>query len=185
MNSPFEIQTAAPPSFQAAHDLLKWALYYGGLGWRIIPTHFATPRGCSCKNGSRCPEGNIGKHPVLTGWQKHATSDLRQIERWWRGKFRGHNIGLLTGPESGVIVIDIDDDEAAYIVAERGLPPGPVAITGRGGAGRHYFLAHPGYHIKNKSKPYPGMDIRGDGGFLVLPPSLHRLGTYYQWEVSP
>jgi len=177
MSALFEIQT---PSFYAAPDLLKWALHYGRLGWRIVPTYFPTPRGCSCKHGGKCPDP--GKHPALKGWQAAATCDLRQIENWWKGKYRGHNIGLLTGPESGVIVLDVDDEEGAYLLAEKGLDPGPVAITGRG---NHYFFAHPGFTVKNKVKPYPGIDIRGDGGFLVLPPSLHHTGIYYQWEKQP
>lgn len=183
MSALFEIQT---PTWKPAPDLLRWALHYARLGWRIVPTHYATPTGCSCKKGSKCPESDKGKHPALVRWQKYATASPREVERWWTGRFRGYNIGLLTGPESGVIVLDVDDEEGAYLVAERGISPGPVSLTGRAnGQGRHYFLQHPGYAIPTKTKPFPGVDIRGDGGFVVLPPSLHWTGNYYKWEVSP
>lgn len=183
MSALFEIQT--PPSFQPAPDLLQWALYYGRLGWHIVPCYFPTPTGCSCGR-RKCPDQDRGKHPALTGWQKHATSSQRQIERWWTGRFRGYNIGLATGAQSGVIAADIDDEEGAYLLAEKGFPPGPISISGRpSGWGRHYFFQHPGYHVQNKVKPFPGIDIRGDDGFLVLPPSLHASGNLYRWEVEP
>jgi hypothetical protein len=181
MSALFEFQT---PTFQAHPDLLKWALHYGRLGWHIFPVPFPTARGCSCWHGQKCPDP--GKHPALKGWQKAATADLGQIAKWWKGKHRGYNIGLLTGPQSGVIVLDVDDEEGAYLVAEKGLPPGPVAITGRAsGAGRHYFFQHPGYRVKNKTETFTGIDTRGDGGFIVLPPSLHSSGNYYRWEIAP
>src|SRR5262249_125364 len=62
-------------------------------------------------------------------------------------------------------------------------PATVVSLTG--GGGRHLLFAHPGRTIRNKVGLRPGLDVRGDGGYIVLPPSLHASGNRYVWERDP
>ena len=63
-----------------------------------------------------------------------------------------------------------------------GIPDTVTNLTG--GGGTHYLFQHPGHSIPNKVELFPGIDVRGDGGQIVLPPSLHESGRRYAWEVS-
>jgi hypothetical protein len=96
-----------------------------------------------------------------------------------------HNIGIVTGAASGIVVIDVDaggEETLARLEREHGpLPPTVMARTG--GGGRHIYFRHPGVPVKNdvKKRLAPGVDIRGDDGFVVAPPSLHKSGNLYEW----
>lgn len=181
-------------------EFVDEVLRYSTLGWRIHPLHFTTRLGegvlCSCRAGYDCTRP--GKHPVLRDWQEAATADPATIRRWWTHTYGGANIGLATGAASGVIVLDVDLDKggAQSLLQLSGasslsrLPAehfaAPMASTGHGW---HEYYRHPGGHIPNfvefggKAK---GLDLRADGGNVVLPPSMHYTSVRYAWKsVTP
>jgi putative DNA primase/helicase len=85
-------------------SLLEFTLQYAGRQWRIFPLHSVQAGRCTC--GRDCGK-NAGKHPRVKGGFKVATTDVRQIEAWWR-KWPDANIGIATGAVSGLVVVDID-----------------------------------------------------------------------------
>jgi hypothetical protein len=111
---------------------------------------------------------------------KDATTDTKKIQKWWR-LTPDANIGVATGAVSGVVVIDVDgpDGEASLAKLEDQHGPVPVTFTVRTPRGRHVYVRHPGGKVKNSAgKLGPGLDIRGDGGYAVLPPSVRPDGPY-------
>lgn len=132
------------------------------------------------------------KVPLTRNGCKDATTDAAQIKAWWQ-KYPNANIGLATGSVSqNVFVIDLDIDEDRGIDGYHSLedwqrehgdfPETWTAITGRGG----YHLYYRGNgKIKNRAGIIDGVDIRGNGGYVVAPPSIHKNGRRYDWEYSP
>lgn len=132
------------------------------------------------------------KVPLTRNGCKDATTDAAQIKAWWQ-KYPNANIGLATGSVSqNVFVIDLDIDEDRGIDGYHSLedwqrehgdfPETWTAITGRGG----YHLYYRGNgRIKNRAGIIDGVDIRGNGGYVVAPPSIHKNGRRYEWEYSP
>jgi hypothetical protein len=118
---------------------------------------------------------------------KDATIDPVRVESWWLVS-PNNNIAIATGAISGVFVVDVDglDAEAALrtLEAEHGTLPTTVEVVT--GAGRHIWLKHPAdTTIANSaSKIAPGIDIRGDGGYALTPPSIHPSGKAYAWSVD-
>jgi hypothetical protein len=168
-------------------DQLRAAQTYAKkFGWRVFPVYSVREDGvCSCRN----PEDHsIGKHPRINEWQKTATTDAAQIAKWW-GQWPDANIGVACGEGSGIVVLDIDkrhggDDSLAFLEEKHGkLPETPQVLTG--GGGTHYFFRHPGQKIPNSAgRVGPGIDIRGDGGYVLVPRSNHSSGRLYEWEVT-
>lgn len=96
------------------------------------------------------------------------------------------NIGLVCGAVSKLVVLDIDGDEGFQTLRDRGLKI-PDTSTVKTGRGKHYYFLHPGQPVRNFAKgtagfPLPGIDFRGDGGYVVAPPSVHATGARYQFE---
>lgn len=122
-----------------------------------------------------------------------ASNNAAVVEKWWT-RFPQANIGIATGKHNGIIVIDVDKDPEKDIDGDEGLkelektlgklPETWEAITGRGG--RHLYFKYPeGHTVKNSASAIArGVDVRGDGGYVVAPPSVHKNGTKYEWEVS-
>jgi hypothetical protein len=111
---------------------------------------------------------------------KEADKDLSAIRRWWN-RLPDSNLGVATGAASGIVVIDVDGPagEAALRELNLRLPPTLEAATGRG---RHIFLAAPsGAPSKTFSA---NLSVRGDGYYVVAPPSLHVSGKRYSWANS-
>lgn len=95
------------------------------------------------------------------------------------------NLGLITGAVSGRFVVEADSQEALDFLVSRGLPASPE-IQSSQPCKRHFHFKHPGFTVSNSaSKIFAGVDVRGDGGYAVLPPSIHKTGVAYQWIVSP
>jgi len=149
--------------------LLEAALAYGARGWAVHPTQ--------------------GKVPRLDDWTNVASSNEKIIRTWWK-QWPADNIGLVTGSRSGLVVLDVDVDPEKAIDGEATLAglvaryePLPItaeARTGRGG--RHLYFKHPGHLVKTQAGALGlGLDIRGDGGQVIAPPSLHPNGTTYAW----
>lgn len=186
------IPPAPPQPPQAAPmNMLPAALAYAQkLGWPVIPLHSVKDGHCTC-NRVACK--NQGKHPLgnlVPNGLKDASVDPEVITQWWRTA-PWANIGVVTGVISGLAVLDVDTvkggDESLFEIQQKHgkLPDTVMAVTGSGG--NHYLLKHPGPEIKIKnsvSNLGRGLDIRGDGGYIVVAPSLHLHGRRYEWELS-
>jgi hypothetical protein len=164
-------------------SLLDSALSYAKRGWYVFPIHWPINGKCSCNN-PHCE--SQAKHPLTQSGFKDATTDPKIINEWWE-KWPSANIGIATGTVSGIIVIDIDNPEAKEEV-KRILPSdydiNSVArsVTGRGW---HLVFAHPGVEIKNRTGILSKVDVRGDGGYFIVEPSVHITGKKYKWQVVP
>src|SRR5262249_55197685 len=130
-----------------------------------------------CKSHGKHPLGDL----VPKGF-KDATTDEKTINRWWR-KYPDAGLGMPTGAESGMIVIDIDSkkgrDGTLALKKLRHLPPLPktrTALTPSGGT--HLYFKDPGGIRSSTDRLGVGLDVRGDGGYVVLPPSH---GGLYKW----
>lgn len=129
-----------------------------------------------------------GKKPLTAHGVKDATKDPAIVKGWWQ-TWPQANIGIATGQVSGgLCVIDMDIDEDKGLNGYKSLrdwqdrhgiiSPSWLCKTGRGGY-HYYFIADE--HIGNRVGVIPGVDIRGDGGYIVAPPSIHPNGNPYEW----
>lgn len=143
---------------------------YLARGWSVVPV-----------------EGG-GKRPLVK-WEpfQHTCAKTRDIGRWFR-RWPNANVAIVTGMVSGLVVLDVDigqggDDSLLDLERRFGqLPETVEAISG--GGGRHIYFAHPGFDLRNRVGFAAGLDLRGDGGMIVAPPSVHPNGRRYEWEVS-
>jgi hypothetical protein len=91
---------------------------------------------------------------------------LEDLEAWFR---EGEaNVGIVTGALSGIVVVDLDGPDGEQSARALTLPRTPIVQTPRG---RHFYFRHPGGHVPNAAGVRPGVDVRGDGGYVVAPPS--------------
>jgi hypothetical protein len=124
------------------------------------------------------------KTPATSHGFKDATADRAVWARWFSNGDAG--IGLPTGITSGIAVIDIDprnggEESLVKIEAEHGpLPESAVSDTGGGGRHLLYLVDQP----LRSFKLAPGIDLKVDGGYIVLPPSIHPSGALYRWASS-
>ena len=148
--------------------MIEQVLSYVNRGWAVFP----------CKN----------KIPLTAHGYKDASTDLEIV----RQMFNGHqspNVAIATGKPSGIFVVDVDVKNGAggsesleELEREYGeLPHTVEALTWSGG--RHIFFKYPEKGIGCKTGIRPGIDIRGDGGYVIAPPSVIE-GRGYEWEVS-
>jgi len=153
------------PGTSDTHDALRdAALDYAQRGWSVIPLK---PR---------------DKRP-LVAWEAYQTqrASVEQVREWW-DQYPGANVGLVTGAISGIVVLDVDGPDGEASLAGKDIPVTPSVATGKG---RHIYLAHPGGTIKNFARKLPGLDLRGDGGYVVAPLSVHPSGRVYTWIDGP
>src|ERR1700758_4094114 len=117
------------------------------------------------------PCAPMRKIPATARGCKDATTDTVAIQTWWQENPR-YNLGIATGAISGIFVVDIDGDgdddgevELRKLTDQHGaLPPTVEVITARG---RHLYFKHPAVLVRNSAgKVAPGIDVRGDGGFV-------------------
>jgi hypothetical protein len=154
------------------------ALDHARRGRRVFPLYEPTENGCACGN-SECT--NVGKHPRLRDWQRKATTDPDRIARWWKATPNA-NVGIATG--QGLFVLDLDGEQARSAAAELDLPATSSARTGRVDGGTHLLFSVPAdLELRSASGKTiaPGIDGRGDGGFIVAAGSLHSSGNRYAW----
>ena len=132
------------------------------------------------------------KFPLTINGFKDGVTDLEQVRAWWT-KHPTANIGIATGIKSGVWVLDIDADkggEKSLAEIEQRFYPLPATvevITGSGGRHLYFRLrAFDGAPTIRCSvgKVAAGIDIRGEGGYVVAPPSIHPSGRPYSWSVD-
>lgn len=144
-------------------DLAAWWKFYSDNGYSTIPLK------------------TRGKIPFLA-WTKYQTTRATPEEiNYWIKKYKDNNVAILTGAISGIIVLDIDGPEGWRYLKEHGFvpPPTPRVQTSPGKA--HFYFKHPGYEIRNQTNADVKIDIRGDGGYVVAPPSIHETGSHYSW----
>jgi hypothetical protein len=126
------------------------------------------------------------KRPATANGLKDATTDPAVIEQWWRQE-PTRNIAVTTGAASRIFVVDVDGFEAEtelrkLEVAHGELPPSIESITARG---RHVYFKWPVMPVRNSAgKIAPGIDVRGEGGYVLVPPSVHPSGRCYTWSVD-
>ena len=179
-----------PGGFSAsAHKretVLDYAMLYTSLGWAVIPLHHIAHGRCSCGNPDcRSP----GKHPRTPNGLSDATLDETTIRSWWSA-WPDANIAIATGTASGFWALDVDPRNGgdtsleALESAVGGWPDTVEQLTG--GGGRHLvFVYPPNVRIRSgNNKLGPGLDVKSDGGYIVVEPSNHISGTNYVWEGS-
>lgn len=141
------------------------ALRYVGLGWSVLPVR---------------PDE---KRPYMTNWleyERHrATAD--QVDGWF-SSLSGAGVGAVTGKVSGMVVLDVEAD-CPYPVEDllRRWPTQLYSRTGSGGYHLYYLYPQGVGRVSNRVRIFEGADLRADGGFIVLPPTLHASGGRYEW----
>lgn len=130
-----------------------------------------------------------GKQPLTPRGFKDATIDPAIIDSWWTS-FPDAQIGIPTGPPSQIIAIDCDGEKGIRDFEELEGQHLPIARTIRsrtGGNGLHVIFAYPSdERIGNRTKVGgTSIDVRGDGGYIIVAPSDHKSGRNYEWEISP
>lgn len=177
---------------------MRVALAYAERGWPVLPLWWpvAGPKRCACPDpecGAPHPErpgelaGNPAKHPVgrlVPRGKDQASTDSAVITRWWTLCPRA-NVGIVTGAASGLVVLDVDgpagQSSLRSLVDHYGRFRAAWARTGSGGW--HAYFAHPGVPVLNSVRLLgDGLDVRGDGGYIVAPPSVHVAGDRYRWQ---
>ena len=147
--------------------MMDYALMYAARGWAVFP----------CKPREKVP---ATAHGVLD-----ATTDLDQIRTWWTGR-PDCNIGLACGEPSGVVALDIDPRSGGQefwdaMIDESGQLPEGVIESQTGGGGTHYLFAYAGQANIDLA---PGVEVKSNGKYIVVPPSIHPSGNPYEWELS-
>lgn len=130
-----------------------------------------------------------GKRPLIA-WEpyQHRPPLPSEVARWW-ARWPEANLGIVTGSVSGLIVLDVDPEKGgraslAALEAEHGRLPATVEVA-TGGGGRHCYFRHPGGRVACAVGLRPGLDLRGDGGYVVAPPSIHPSGRPYVTVSAP
>lgn len=166
---------------------LPYALRYAAAGLRVHPLWEVDPHTqiCACPKGAECPEKQRGKHPRLSGWQEKASIDEAQVRQWWT-RAPDAGIGIATGQASNLWVLDVDGPDAmAWYdaqVVEHGLTPTLGVRTSRGA---HLYWSWPADAVvRNAQGVRPNVDVRGEGGYVCAPPTMHRSGKRYEWVMS-
>lgn len=178
-------------------EFLEAALEHARRGWPVFPCNPMPDLPSAKKKQAKSPfvgnkrDANFKKIPKTGGLYK-ATTDEKQIRAWWK-KWPKALIAVRTGKASGVFVVDLDprgeevlaDVEKRLIDAVGELPPGLRSITQSGGA--HYWFNLPDGEEtpRNATKKLEAIDWRGDGGYVIVPPSVMLDGKAYTWAVGP
>ena len=143
------------------------ALDYLDRGWSVIPIHEKAKRPAV---------------PWKVYQKRHAKK--KTVHEWFR-RSPNYNVGIVTGELSGLVVVDVDprhDGDKSLHRLEQENGPLPVTLESiTGGGGRHLYFAHPGSEVHNRVGILAGIDLRGDGGCIVAPPSIHPSGKPYRW----
>src|ERR1044072_8720330 len=145
-------------------------LYAAEWNFAVFPAHsIRQDPSCSAR---RADCHTPGKHPLTTDGFKSSSKDLSRVKDWWR-QYPQANIAIATGKVSNIVVLDVDPRHGGFdSLAKYQLPQTMKARTG--GGGEHYFFRPGEREIRNSAgKLGAGLDIRGEGGYVVAPPSNH------------
>jgi putative DNA primase/helicase len=146
------------------------ALGYASLGWAVFPIK---------------PKDKI---PATEHGFKNATTDADKIRAYWQAN-PSANIGLACGA-SHLVVVDVDAkagglDTWRELRASLGQIIEQAIVSETGGGGYHYLYRANGEAIRNSAgKLGVGIDVRAEGGYIVVPPSVHPSGRVYQWALG-
>ena len=167
----------------ASNPRLAAALMLEASGLSVLPWAY--------KNGEKCPTRYwaVGEFDPMT------SNDVRQ---WWMSH-PTDNIGVITGETLGsgkrrptdIVGIDLDTKEALAWAAANLATTSWRTKTGREGGGEHWVYRLPeladGQYIKTcrNHAGINGLDVRGRGGYISVPPSMHKSGNLYQWISRP
>ncbi|MBL8696380.1 MAG: bifunctional DNA primase/polymerase [Planctomycetes bacterium] len=149
-------------------DLVSAALFYARAGWRIFPI------------------AEREKRPLTSHGFKDASKELPKIESWWT-QWPNANIGFPTGADQGIVVLDVDPrngGEASFdALGALGITIDRTWVSNTGGGGRHYFFRCPEGSTRSRTNFFGsgGLDWKGEGGYVILPPSIHSSGASYCW----
>lgn len=128
-----------------------------------------------------CAGDTMGKTPLVRWKIYQAILPTEAEVRTWWARWPNANIGMATGSLSGILVLDADGTEARKeCLRLGGLNQTPTVWTGKIG-GAHFHLQYPGGDVRNFARKLPGTDMRAQGGYVLLPPSLHASGNSYRW----
>jgi bifunctional DNA primase/polymerase-like protein/primase-like protein/D5-like protein len=188
-------QVAAPPGLRAAQvdagdhspgTMLQAALEYAQAGFRVFPVHAIRAGACSCGGGKGCAPGKHPIGPLVPKGVKDASVEVQKIEAWW-SRVPDANIGIATGATSDLVVLDVDGPLGEQTLTDFETRYGALPRTRqvKTGKGRHLYFRYPAKvtHLKSVARKNLGLDVRGDGGYVVAPPSLHASGRRYEFEV--
>lgn len=149
-------------------ETARAACEYLARGWSVLPLR---PR---------------DKRPLMP-WEslQNARPSEADVAHWFQ-RWPDANVGIITGEISNLVVLDIDPQHGGGFSLERlerqfGSAPATVEAA-TGGGGRHLYFAHPGTLARNRAGIAQGIDLRGDGGYIVAPPSIHPSGGRYVWR---
>lgn len=161
-------------ALEAAHTYVK-------RGWQCVPLYGVKDGACACPTGAACP--SAGKHPHGRGGRWNVLSGGADVQAWYDDN-PADNLGIVTGPKSGIFIFDVDPehggmDSLQQVVREYGAMT-PTRIIETGSVGLHYYYRHPSNFVVYNSTNYiaKGIDIRGEGGQVVAPPSVSNKGGY-------
>ncbi len=146
-------------------EMLEWALKYAEMGLSVIPV-------------------SQDKKPIIP-WEPYQKkkASKKEIEDWFT-KYPNANIGIVTGKVSGIAVIDIDDPDLKNkeLDAIEMLASPPIVTTPRGG--KHQWFAYPNTEVRNRTALFNKVDFRGEGGYVVAPPSSNGNKKQYVWKTD-
>ena len=179
----FEFYTCQPPE-----PLAEAAIFYASCGLPVFPLHHAKGDWCSCGEALWGRHGDlvhsqVGKHPIPRHGFQDATKNPVLVARWW-SHFPTANIGVPTGTPIGLLVVDMDpknggDQTLCRLQADHPFPPTYTVRTPSGGL--HFYFSTLGVDPPLRSSAGRlglGIDTRGDGGYIVVPPSRTPNGLY-------
>jgi putative DNA primase/helicase len=169
-------------------ELMEAALHYARNEVPVFPVWNPTENGgCACSEGLDC--SRAAKHPIgplVPHGLRDATKDPERVREWWTS-YPEANIGMPTGAWSGVVVLDVDPENGGFesfmaLVRRYGILP-KTRVAHTGGGGLHFYFEWPGFYTRSSAgKMGPGLDFRGDGGYVLLPPSVHAKNRTYAWQ---
>jgi hypothetical protein len=182
-----QIGSVRRPGFPDLSRMLRAAPLYAWLGFAVFPTYSPGPNGrCRCGN-PHCK--SPGKHPWTPHGCLNASKDPAAIRAMFEPRPQA-NVAITTGAESGIWVLDVDPRHTGDVSLEilehkyGKLPDTPTVRTGGGGL-QFYWRWPAGIDIRSSSSEIgAGLDVKGTGGYVVAPPSLHISGCRYHWEWS-
>jgi len=156
-------------------------------GFSVFPVHGINASGqCTCgRESCIVPDSRgkvlAGKHPSTPNGFKNATTDMEAFTRLYKPF---NNLAIATGPISNIFVLDVDGMEGESSLQSLTAANGPLpdTLTSYTGRGRHILFRYPDSKVFTRAgKVAPGLDVRGEGGYIVAPPSKHANGNQYNW----
>ncbi|MFL6332058.1 MAG: bifunctional DNA primase/polymerase [Pyrinomonadaceae bacterium] len=197
MSAPVEVGGFVMPVLETMMD---WALFWAGQAIPVFPLHEVYDGVCTCTCTKRCKGGAHkcgasceakGKHPRwhrddLPNGVENATIDFPTIRRWWM-RWPTANVGGAMGREMQLVALDFDpknggDLSLNDLLEAHGDAWLDTLTMKTGSGGFHFLFQYPASQVLRNSagEVGPGVDTRADGGYIVLPPSIHASGNLYE-----